>query len=348
MRKSKGTTFGDFCKKIHVYDVKDKLEQTYEVRHKKGMVIKMNKYYPEGFLINDEDNKASLRSIRSLKEAMQRGRILEGKVLVCDSSHNLIIDIKGVRAFIPRDEGAIGIKEGEIKDIALITKVNKAVCFKILNIIEGENEVPTVILSRKEAQKDCMNNYINAMKKGDVIRATVTHLEQFGCFVDIGCGISSLIPIDLISISRISHPRDRFCVGDEIFAVVKDLYDSKVFLSHKELLGTWEENAEFFSVGETVTGIVRSIESYGIFIELAPNLAGLAELKENVSVGQKASVYIKAIVPEKMKVKLVIVDVFEKENKKDKFEYFNIDENIKEWQYSPKNSLKEIKSVFFD
>lgn len=54
-----------------------------------------------------------------------------------------------------------------------------------------------------------------------------------------------------------------------------------------------------FSTGETVGGIVRSIEPYGIFIELAPNLAGLAEPRENVRVGQAASVYIKALIPEK-------------------------------------------------
>ncbi|MGL0910084.1 hypothetical protein ACSTB0_13670, partial [Faecalibacterium wellingii] len=42
------------------------------------------------------------------------------------------------------------------------------------------------------------------------------------------------------------------------------------------LLGTWEENAAGFTVGETVVGIVRSVEEYGTFIEIAPNLAGLA------------------------------------------------------------------------
>jgi RecJ-like exonuclease len=61
-------------------------------------------------------------------------------------------------------------------------------------------------------------------------------------------------------------------------------------------------------------GRVRSIESYGIFVELAPNLAGLAELRGNVgtpvrtAVGDLAAIYIKSILPERMKVKLVIID----------------------------------------
>ena len=59
------------------------------------------------------------------------------------------------------------------------------------------------------------DRYIGSLRCGDIIDCRVTHLEPFGCFVDIGCGIASLIPIDCISISRISHPSDRFRVGQE-------------------------------------------------------------------------------------------------------------------------------------
>ena len=61
-------------------------------------------------------------------------------------------------------------------------------------------------------------------------------------------------------------------------AVVKsiDRETGRIYVSHKELLGTWEENANNFNIGQTVSGIVRSIEPYGIFIELASNLAVLA------------------------------------------------------------------------
>ena len=120
---------------------------------------------------------------------------------------------------------------------------------------------------------------------GDIIPARVTHLEQFGCFVDVGCGIPSLIPIDAISVSRISHPSDRFKVGQDIKVIIKSLDNGRIWLSHKELFGTWSENAAMFKTGETVSGIVRSVEDYGIFIELTPNLAGLAEPRHEVSVG---------------------------------------------------------------
>ena len=173
----------------------------------------------------------------------------------------------------------------------------------------------------------------------------MTHLEQFGAFVDIGCGISSLIPIDAISVSRISHPSDRFSKGQDIFAVVKGCDEERVYLSHKELLGSWQENADRFAVGETVTGIVRSVEDYGIFVELAPNLAGLAEFKEGVRPGQAASVYIKAMIPDKMKIKLIIVDSFES-SERIPLHYFISSGSIKKWVYSTERAPKSIISEF--
>ena len=73
-------------------------------------------------------------------------------------------------------------------------------------------------------------------------------------------------------------------------------------------LGTWSENAAAFAPCQTVTGIVRSVEEYGVFVELAPNLAGLAEYRDDVTVGARYSVYIKSITPERMKVKLALID----------------------------------------
>ena len=182
---------------------------------------------------------------------------------------------------------------------------------------------------------------------GDIIDARVTHLESFGCFVDIGCGIPSLISIDSISVSRISHPGDRMSVGQNIRAVVRDFGEhGRIVLTHKELLGTWEENAALFSPGETVAGIVRSVEEYGIFVELTPNLAGLAEPKEQVTVGQQASVYIKSMIPEKMKIKLILVDSFHASSQPKEFHYFVTGDHLSQWQYSPNGCRKVIQTRF--
>lgn len=306
----------------------------------------MKKYYPEGMLINTTDNFQSIKSFFSMQESMAQGKIIEAKAIICDNDHNLIVDLPCARGIIPREEGAVGISNGTTKDIALITKVNKPVCFKITKLVKDESGNVTAYLSRKIVQEECIQNYINNLSSGDIIPAKVTHLEQFGAFVDIGCGIPSLIPIDAISISRISHPSDRFTPNQDIKVIVKSVSNGRVWLSHKELLGTWQDNANLFNYGETVSGIVRSVEDYGIFVELAPNLAGLAEPRENVKAGQHTSVYIKAIIPEKMKIKLIIVDVFDAVNENKPIKYF-IDENhISNWVYSTPESDREIRSEF--
>lgn len=307
----------------------------------------MNKFYPEGALINLPENRAAVSTVSALEDAMRRGTILEARAAVCDSSHNLIVELPCGKGIIPRTEGAIGIEDGSTRDIALITKVNKPVCFKVTDI-RLENGEPKITLSRRAVQQECIDGFITKLIPGDIIPARVTHLEQFGAFVDIGCGIPSLIPIDAISVSRISHPSDRFIPGQLIRAAVKGVNGSRIWLTHKELLGTWEENAGMFSCGETVSGIVRSVEDYGIFVELSPNLAGLAEPKAGVRAGQHTSVYIKALIPEKMKVKLIIVDVFDTEPQTAPLQYF-IDEDITHidgWRYSSERSDRIIETIF--
>ena len=133
---------------------------------------------------------------------------------------------------------------------------------------------------------------------------------------------------------------------DKIKAIIKGIdQDNKITLSHKELLGTWTENANKFCQGQTVSGVVRSVENYGIFVELAPNLAGLAESKEGVSIGQTASVYIKSIIPEKMKIKLIIIDSFDAPID-NSYEYFYNAEHISEFIYSPNECSKKMNTYF--
>ena len=303
-------------------------------------------FFPEGARIASPENQAAIATAESLEAARLAGTLLEARVLSCDSSHNLWISLPCMQAMIPRTEGAVGIAEGEVRDIALIARVGKPVCFRVLRIEKRENGEPLAILSRRVVQEECERFFINKLQPGDVIDARVTHLEPFGAFVDIGCGIASLVPIDAISISRISHPSDRFCVGQSIRVVVKGRQGNRICLTHKELLGTWEQNAALFHVGETTTGIVRSVEKYGVFIELMPNLAGLAELRQPVKVGQRISVYIKALIPEKLKVKLILVDICEESPAPEPPQYFFKEGHMDKWVYTPNGSGKYIETVF--
>ncbi len=310
-----------------------------------------NKYLPEGLLIGCHENGEYISSRQGLERAMASGRILESTAILCDSELTLTIDLgKGIKGLMPKSEVIYSHSGEPIKDIAIISRVGKPICFKVIKLEEDKNGETVAYLSRRLAQIECMNNYLSGLVSGDIIPARITHLEHFGAFVDIGCGIPSLLSIDCISVSRISHPRDRFYVGMQIKTVVKsiDREQMRIYVTHKELLGTWEENAVSFKTGQTVMGIVRSVEQYGIFIELSPNLAGLAEYREGVQVGQSVAVYIKNIIPERMKIKLVIIDACKSDQNQSKLEYYVAADrgHMDYWRYSPLGTPKIIESHF--
>lgn len=306
----------------------------------------MSEYLPEGKLISTQENQNIIHSPQLLYEAQIEQTILEAKAYMCDSNHNLIVNLGSIKGVIPREDGAIGIREGTVRDIAVISRVNRPVCFVVKGFDTNEKGEKYAILSRELAQRRCLDSYISKLKCGDVVDAKITHLENFGAFADIGCGIVALMPIDTISVSRIEHPRERFTVGMDIRAIIKSIENGRISLSHKELLGTWVENASKFSAGETVSGIIRSVENYGAFVELSPNLAGLAECKDGVKAGQQASVYIKSIIPEKMKIKLIIIDTFDYKYNPQKPQYYFNGNHIDKFIYSPDNCPKYVETVF--
>ena len=317
-----------------------------------------NVYLPEGSRLGTAENNAYLCTPSSLEGAMNSGAIVEGTVTLCDERLCLHVDL-GCMTGIIEPEEAVYRREGEErKDIAIITRVGKPVCFCILSI-ERRGSRPIAKLSRRLAQKRCIEAYLQKMHPGDLIAARVTHLEPFGAFLDIGCGVSSLLSVDCISVSRISHPRDRLTCGATLTVAVKsiDRETGRIYVTLRELLGTWEENAAQFEVGQTVTGIIRSVESYGIFVELAPNLAGLAELREGLvddvrqHIGHSAAVYIKSISPQRMKIKLILIDLCGSEppSTSKKLPYF-VDckscTHLSNWVYSPASSQRRIETVF--
>ena len=106
----------------------------------------MKKYYPEGLLIEKKYNKKSIETISDLRESFLENRILEAKAILCDKDHNLHVNLGGVKGIIPREECAMGISDGSVRDIAIISRVNKPVCFKIIDFMDGEDGTRIAIL----------------------------------------------------------------------------------------------------------------------------------------------------------------------------------------------------------
>lgn len=311
----------------------------------------MNLYKPEGSLIEKSENYEAVSTLAGLKRAFEKQTILESHATLCDRDFNLHIALgPHLHGIMAREEVQYPGEDEEIKDIAILTRVGKPVCFKVIGFEAGEGGDTIVHLSRRAAQKECLLSFIAGLIPGDIIDGRVTHLEPFGAFIDVACGIISLLSIDSISVSRIGHPSARLHVGQSLRCVIRSIDErGRIFVSRRELLGTWEENAARFSEGQTVRGIVRSVEDYGVFIELAPNLAGLAEYRADARPGQTAAVYVKSIIPDKMKVKLIIIDLTDDAPPPTFDEDFPSvagRDHLDAWVYSPERSKRIIRTDF--
>lgn len=296
----------------------------------------MNFYLPEGMGLRKGGYTQD-----ALRKAKTEGTILQAPVLVCTEGHDLLVDLGCCTGLIPRDETALGITQGTVRDIAILSRVGRSVSFRVLELLPNG----TALLSRRLAQEEARNHLFETKQPGDILPAVVTSLASFGAFCDVGCGLPALMGIETISVSRIRHSADRFREDQQIFAVLRSLdrESGRIQLSHRELLGTWEENAAQFQPGQTVTGIVRSIKDYGAFVELTPNLSGLAEPNFDLRPGDCVSVYIKAILPDRLKIKLVALRKLDPAALPPRpLQYFHTAGHIDRWQYGTEGYAKTV------
>ena len=159
---------------------------------------------------------AARLSPAELRAAMASGEILQATALAFDTRRQLRFELGGVKAVMPFAQCADGAETGTVRDIAVLTRVGRPTCFVIEGLDTDEDGTPCYRLSRAEAQRLCKAEYLDTLSPGDILPCTVTHIEPFGAFCDVGCGISALLPIDCMSVSRISSPADRVSVGQQI------------------------------------------------------------------------------------------------------------------------------------
>ena len=128
--------------------------------------------------------------------------------------------------------------------------------------------------------------------EGQKVSGIVKNIKPYGAFIKIENGPVGLAYIEDLSVARIKSPYERFEIGQKVDVMVKSI-----------------ENAEKFSEGMKVKGIVRETEKNknGVFIELTPNLVGMIEYKEGLNYGEPIDVCIKKIIPEKKKIKLTLI-----------------------------------------
>ncbi|WP_353124985.1 30S ribosomal protein S1 [Parapedobacter pyrenivorans] len=229
-----------------------------------------------GQLVLSRKRAKTQKSWEEINEALENDTIIDGFVK-SRTKGGLIVDIKGVEAFLPGSQ--IDIKP--IRDYDIY--VGKTMEFKVVKI---NHEFKNVVVSHKVLIEDDLENQkseiVSKLEKGQVLEGTVKNITDFGVFIDLG-GVDGLLHITDISWGRIEHPREVLQLDQTVNVVVLDFDDEKkrIALGLKQLTEhPWESLDTTLEIGSKVKGRIVTVADYGAFLEITPGVEGLIHVSE--------------------------------------------------------------------
>lgn len=218
-----------------------------------------------------------------IKELYTSGTIVTVRVLEANKG-GLITRLEGLSGFLPvsqlSPENYPRVQGGEKNRILEKLKelVGKEMEVKTIDVNEEEGKF---IVSEKAVWETKQESVISKYKVGDLVEGAVTAVTDFGAFVKFDANLEGLVHISEIAWQRIDHPRDVLKVGDRVRAEIINLEGSKIFLSMKKLVDDpWMHVGEKYKENQWVKGRVLKINPFGLFVELDPDIHGLAHISE--------------------------------------------------------------------
>ncbi len=223
------------------------------------------------------------RSWDKIKELFTQGTVLSVKILDANKG-GCITRVENVPAFIPVSQlspnnypRVAGGEKAKIQE-KLKTLVGETLEVKILDVSEEEEKV---VVSEKAVWETRQESVLAKYKVGEQVEGAVTAVTDFGAFVRFEENLEGLVHISEIAWQRIDHPRDVLKVGDHVRAEIINIEGSKIFLSMKKLLDDpWKSVATKYQLNQWVKGRVLKINPFGLFVELDPDIHGLAHISE--------------------------------------------------------------------
>lgn len=275
------------------------------------------------FLELEEKEKKKEQVLESLEE----GKIVEGRVNSI-TKFGVFVDLGGIDGLIYPEN----LSWGWVKDPQEVVSVNDKIKVKVLKLDKDKGKIS---LGVKQTVPDPWSVVNEKYEVGQKVAGKVTHLTNFGAFVELEKGLEGLIHIsDLSWDKRISHPKEVVRVGEMVNVKILDInaQDKRMSLGLKQVQpDPWEKLLEEHKVGDVVVGKVEEITNFGVFVNLAPGIDGLIHVSELdsdyvqrpekvTSVGEKIKAEIVEIDSEKRRIRLSVKKLKEKEKEKEKKE----------------------------
>lgn len=278
---------------------------------------------------------------------VQEGVVVEAKI----TGHNkggLECEVNRIRGFIPASQVSLY----RVEDFSTYTD-QKLQCV----VTEANPEKRNLVLSHRavlEREREQAKEKLMAeLEVGQTRDGTVTRLQNFGAFVDIG-GVDGLIHISQLSWDNIRHPSEVVKEGQQVKVRIEKIDEAtgKIGLSYRDLMHhPWEGVDSKYPIGGIVTGTVSKIMDFGAFVKLEPGVEGLVHISEIshkrvgrvshvVEEGQRVDVKVLSIDAESQRISLSMkaaTTAPESENDEDE----SIDEpGVKHVPKVPEKSLK--------
>ncbi len=235
-----------------------------------------------GTLLLGSKHGRRVHGAAGLEQAFEQHLPVEGHVNGVTKG-GVEVEIAGVRAFCPASQLSLQFVED------LSSYVGQRLAFRITKYEGGKH--PNLVVSRRELLEEERRAKAAELRAkvvpGAVLPGTVTSLQPYGAFVDLG-GVEGMVHISELAFERVRHPSDLLSVGQQVEVAVLRVdqtdnpkHPEKIALSLRALAkNPWTDADRQFPVGATVRGRVTRVQPFGAFVELAPGLEGMVHISE--------------------------------------------------------------------
>ncbi|MFH1145976.1 MAG: S1 RNA-binding domain-containing protein [bacterium] len=219
----------------------------------------------------------------SLHETVKKNMAVLAMIMDANKG-GLMVKLGGVTGFLPvsqltpehypRVEGG---DKGKILE-KLKDLIGKELEVKVLDANERDGKL---IVSEKAAWEEKQQSNLASYKVGDIIDGRISGLVDFGAFIEFGNGLEGLAHISELAWQRLDRPHDIYRTGQTVQAKIIEIEGAKISLSIKQTKDDpWKTAAEKYQIGQKVKGKVLKVNPFGLFVELDPEIHGLAHISE--------------------------------------------------------------------
>ena len=213
---------------------------------------------------------------QEILEQLEVGQVLEGTVKnIVD--FGVFIDLGGV-------DGLLHITDlswGRVSHPSEVVELDQELEVVVLDY---EEERQRISLGLKQLRDHPWDQIGNKYDEGDVVEGKVVSITNYGAFVEIEKGIEGLVHISEMSWTRhIEHPSQMVSLGQVVDVKILniDQEERKISLGMKQLEpDPWEGISDRYPAGTVLTGTVRNITNFGVFVEIEPGIDGLVHVSD--------------------------------------------------------------------